>query len=57
MMDRQKELLVFECDSCGDVLDTGKRDFQAAREVLKAAEWRTTTPDGGKTWEHACPQC
>lgn len=57
MMDRQKGLLVFECDSCGETLDTEKRDFDDARAVLKREGWRTTTPDDGETWEHSCPGC
>jgi hypothetical protein len=59
MMDRQKGKIVFECDACDTVLETGEGDFDAAREKFKEAEWKAVMM--GKVmhpiWEHYCPDC
>jgi len=58
MMDRQKGKLVFECDACGEVLETGESDFEEARAVFKAAEWKAVMGQGRKPeWEHYCAEC
>ena len=57
MIDRQKGLIVFCCDSCGETLDTHKRAFEDALADLRIEGWRSETPDQGKTWKHFCPDC
>ncbi len=48
--------VAFECDDCGTSLDTEKRDFGSARDVLKAEGWATQPAPGGK-WRHLCDDC
>ena len=40
MLDRQYGMIVFECDSCNEVLKTETRDFDDARLIMKANEWK-----------------
>lgn len=47
--------LVYECDDCGEELDTKTGDFTEARETLRAQHWATTK--NGSDWEHRCPDC
>lgn len=55
MLDRQHGKIKFECDTCGDVLDTDERDFNAARQVLTNASWKARKI--GADWHHSCPEC
>lgn len=55
MMDRQKGMVVFECDGCGEVLDTEKRQLLDANEVRREAGWKAIEGDG--EWKHKCPGC
>ena len=55
MMTRIHERVVFECDSCGEVLEPGKREFDAALAALRGAGWRTEKI--GETWHHYCDEC
>lgn len=48
--------IAFSCDSCGTSIDTEKRDFADARDVLVAERWQTKPGDGGR-WEHFCTDC
>ena len=68
MLDRQKGNIVFECDGCDDVLDTGTSNFDAAVNLLNREEWRSkktvrldapgSRPDDKKDeWEHYCSRC
>lgn len=56
MIDRQKAgLILVECDSCPEVLETETRDFTEARAVMKREGWKV-----GKIaneWLHGCPRC
>lgn len=53
MMDRQKGNIVFECDGCQDVLETGTADWGSAQNALKRARWSAVKVDEGD-WEHYC---
>jgi len=55
MMDRQYGKIVFECDDCGDVLNTHESDLEAANERRRAEGWRATSVDG--VWLHYCKEC
>ena len=39
MLDRQHGKIVFECDSCNEVLETETSDFVEALTILKREEW------------------
>ena len=45
MLDRQKGDVVFECDGCGDVLDTGTGDFSSALSAMRRDGWRAVQLD------------
>lgn len=55
MLDRQKGDIVFECDGCGEVLETGTGDFDAARNLMRREQWSSVRV--GVTWQNFCPQC
>jgi hypothetical protein len=55
MLDRQKGDVVFECDICGNVLETETSDFESARNLLRREGWRTLKV--GDVWMHKCPSC
>lgn len=55
MMDRQKGDLVFECDGCGEVLETDTSNFEAAQSVLKRNGWKPEK--NNDIWEHYCNGC
>lgn len=48
--------VAFTCDDCGTSLDTERRDFNMARDVLRRERWQTK-PAPGDTWRHLCPDC
>jgi Fe2+ or Zn2+ uptake regulation protein len=55
MLDRQHGKIVFECDSCNEVLETETSDFDDALSILKREEWKAEKIGG--VWIHACPEC
>ena len=55
MLDRQKGLLVVECDTCGDVLDTETKDFDEARACMQRNGWKVRKI--GRDWIHGCAGC
>ena len=55
MLDRQYGMIVFECDSCSEVLKTETRDFDDALAILKRNQWKAQKV--GQDWIHACPNC
>jgi hypothetical protein len=55
MLDRQYGMIVFECDSCNEVLKTETRDFDDARAIMQRKEWKARKV--GDVWVHACPNC
>ncbi len=46
--------IVFECDGCGETLETLTTDFWAAAAKLKDEGWRTRKR--GQEWEHFCSE-
>lgn len=55
MIDRQYGKIVFECDSCPEVLDTGTDDFSDACLMAKAEGWKTRKI--ANEWLHGCSKC
>lgn len=54
-MNRDQGLLTFECDDCGEVLETSEFEFIEALSALKEEGW--VAAKLGQKWEHFCPQC
>lgn len=55
MIDRQNGDLVFECDTCGETLESGTSDFNSAWNQAKRDGWRAKKV--GTEWVHECPNC
>ena len=51
---RNHRQISWECDTCGEVLDTETHDFDEAREKLLDEGWSAVHLD---QWEHYCPGC
>ncbi len=47
---------VFQCDSCGETLETNTSNFDSARNALKRAHWKPHKNPQNE-WRHYCPQC
>ncbi len=47
--------ITFECDECGDELDTETADFDDAKEHARSEGWRTKKD--GSDWLNLCPDC
>lgn len=45
----------FECDGCGEVLDTETRDFEEARQSMRSEMWDSQKE--GDVWCHYCSRC
>ncbi len=46
--------VVFEYVNCGESLETGTSDLEAAVAELRSAGWRTR--ERGQEWEHFCSE-
>lgn len=55
MIDRQGGEIVFECDSCDEVWESGTSEFNEAWAEAKSMGWRAKKV--GNVWVHACPDC
>ena len=55
MLDRQHGKICFECDVCGDTLDSYTRDFNEALRTLNNESWKARKI--GVDWVHSCPEC
>lgn len=55
MKDFQRGKIVFECDSCSEVLETGVRasEWTEAKACFDDAGWRAKQI--GSDWIHSCP--
>lgn len=56
MMDRQHGKIVWECDGCHEVLETGESDFHEALGVLRDEGWLSRQV-ANMVWCHYCPEC
>lgn len=55
MIHRNHQMFEFECDDCGETLDTSETEWTEAMRVMKNAGW--VSRKNGNSWEHFCPQC
>jgi hypothetical protein len=55
MLDRQHGNVIFECDDCGEVLDTKTSNFEAAHNLMKRQGWAAQLVN--EQWQHFCSQC
>jgi Fe2+ or Zn2+ uptake regulation protein len=55
-INRQYGHIAFECDSCGDILETDLDDFDFAYAQAKQQGWKAIKAMSGE-WEHRCPDC
>lgn len=56
MIHRQHDQIEFECDDCGDVLDTSATEWSDALRSLKNEGW-ISRKAGNNQWEHFCSAC
>lgn len=54
-IERQHGEIIFECDECGDTLDTFTKRFDDALAVLNDAGWMAVKVDDH--YEHVCDKC
>lgn len=54
MIDRQKGQYVFECDACGDTLETDTDDFNEANTSRRDFGWLAEKV--GRDWLHFCSE-
>lgn len=52
MISRNHNDIIFECDACGDTLETMQADWNSAWNTAKRQGWRSKKMDGA--WEHYC---
>lgn len=45
----------FECDACGEVLETDTKDWTEALRIMRSSDWRANQI--GKDWVHTCFGC
>lgn len=58
MLDRQHGDIIFECDRCMEVLETGTGNFDAALNFMKQQGWRSVPdPKEKGEWNHFCGGC
>lgn len=56
MIDRKKVgIIIVECDSCDEVLDTETKDFDEARLTMRREGWKVRKT--GREYIHGCPKC
>lgn len=55
MIHRSHSMIEFECDDCGEIIETQEAEWQAALKVFKNEGWRSTK--NGSQWEHYCDKC
>ena len=54
MIDRQRDRILFCCDTCGDSLDTGESEFDEANAARRDAGWTAWKVEG--EWVHFCSE-
>jgi hypothetical protein len=47
--------IVFECDGCSELLETGTGNWEAGQSCLHQQGWKAVSV--GEGWEHICPGC
>ena len=54
-VERQDGIVIFECDNCGEELDTDETEFVDALDVLREEGWKAFKVSGD--WVHHCGDC
>lgn len=62
MITRIHGKVVFECDRCGNSLETGEHAFQDALQAMRDAGWKAEKITAGAPiqvaeWTHNCEEC
>jgi hypothetical protein len=47
--------IVFECDGCSELLETGTSSWDGGQSCLHQQGWKAVKV--GEGWEHICPDC
>ena len=47
--------IVFECDTCNELLETGTSSWESARNILHRNDWRPYKVK--EAWLHRCNEC
>jgi predicted RNA-binding Zn-ribbon protein involved in translation (DUF1610 family) len=55
MIHRIHNQIEFECDDCGELLDTGATEWTDAMRAMKIDGW--VSRKNGNQWEHYCEAC
>ncbi len=55
MIDRQHGDIIFECDSCGDTLESDTGNFESAINIIRREGWKASKV--GSDWIHTCHKC
>ncbi len=55
MITRVHGRIVFECDDCGELLETGVADFTEANIARREEHW--TSQKVSDVWMHYCEEC
>lgn len=55
MIHRTKGEISFECDSCGDLLETYEDSWNVAWNMAKRDDWKSRKIFD--EWKHFCPKC
>jgi hypothetical protein len=58
MIARDRGDIVFQCDDCGELLETLTGNFGAARNLMKREGWCSIRLQvEGEDWSHFCSKC
>lgn len=57
MIERQKGVIIFVCDFCGDDYDSEEGDFFLALEKMKEEGWIVKRNQNDTEWIHICHRC
>lgn len=57
MLDRQKGVILFQCNGCDAVLETRTNNFKEALEMLRGEQWKSSRRGDEEEWRHFCKSC
>lgn len=55
--ERIKGEVVFVCDDCDDILETGTYEFEMAHTIRREAGWSARQDRAGGPWRRRCDDC
>jgi len=56
-LERERGILIFTCDACGDDADVRLHDFKQAFAKIKEEGWVARKSKTSDSWFHYCPDC